>query len=94
MHDEDASGVLDMAWFRRSRAAEGWQDALRARLDPDQIERLRSRRERGWPLASDRWIAKMERLVGRRLRPLPIGWPKGRMRPRRKKPKPKLGHTA
>ena len=44
--------------------------------DEDLATKLRIWTHRGRPLGSDSFISKLERLVGRRLRPLPVGRPK------------------
>ena len=37
------------------------------------VERLRSHTGRGRPLGTDRFLGKVEKLLGRRVRPLPVG---------------------
>ena len=44
--------------------------------DEQQIARLRLCTSRGRPLGSDKFVAKLEILLGRRLRPLPRGRPR------------------
>ena len=83
----DATGLLDLdGWARmlprsgpearRAGGLDGWREALCAPLDDRTLSRLRIWTHRGRPLGSDRFVAKLERLVGRRLRPLPVGRPR------------------
>ena len=47
--------------------------------DPDDdafVSRLRGRTQTGRPLAADSWLSKLEKKLGRRLRPLPVGRPR------------------
>ena len=48
-------------------------------LGEETLSAVRLNTHRGRPLASDRFLSKLESLLGRRLRPLPVG------RPRKKK---------
>jgi putative transposase len=75
----DGSGLLDMGAWARSLAAKGWQQTLAERLEPGILSTLRLSTHRGRPLGTDRFLSKIESLLGRRLRPLPVG------RPRKKK---------
>jgi len=54
----------------------GWQQTLRQRLKEPTLSALRLNTHRGRPLGSDGFLSKIESLVGRRLRPLPIGRPR------------------
>lgn len=45
---------------------------------------LRKCTHRGWPLAGDSALAKIEKVLGRRVRPLRTERPAGRKKPRRK----------
>jgi putative transposase len=75
----DRSGLLDLGVWGRSLAAKGWKQTLAERLKPQTLSTLRLNTHRGRPLGSDAFLSKIESLVGRRLRPLPVG------RPRKKK---------
>jgi len=48
---------------------------LARREDKEVLRRLRTSTHTGRPLASDAFLAKVERALGRRLRPLPVGRP-------------------
>ena len=57
-------------------APAAWKEILDASCD-DEFSHLISRRtQTGRPLANDSFVSKIEHLVGRRLRPLPVGRPK------------------
>jgi hypothetical protein len=62
-----------------------WKSVLRRREDPETLARIRGFTRRGRPLASDTFLSKLERVLGRRLRPLPIGRPKKKTKPSLKK---------
>ena len=79
--DPDASGLLDVsAWRRRLPPDGNWQDALATGTDPSDLRALRASSNRGRPLGSDQFISKVEALIGRRIRPLPVGRPRRRKR--------------
>ena len=73
---KDLAGLLDLGKWRDMLDGRNWQETLASPLDELMIARLRRWSNRGCPLGSDSFISKMERLVGRRLRPLPVGRPK------------------
>ena len=58
-------------------------------VDGDECNAMRLATHRGRPLATDSFVSKLERRLGRRLRPLPVGRPKKRKTPvgRRKEEK-------
>ena len=62
-------------WAERA-SPEAWQKVLNDPQDEAQISRLRQCVLRGRPLGSDAFVAKLESLLGRRLRPLPHGRPR------------------
>ena len=79
--------------FRLTSAPERTQDtdmvkqAIRHRNYEDDVEALRLRTTTGRPLGGDRFIAKLETALNRRLRPLPVGRPSGTANRKRKGPK-------
>ena len=75
---EDPSGLLDLPAWRRQRRGPDWQAALRQPADEAQTALLRLCTHTGRPLGSDSFLAKLETLLGRRLRALPRGRPKKR----------------
>jgi putative transposase len=80
----DATGLLDLRWWRTRWTDEQWQEQLMQGEAPDVVARLRSQTHRGRPLGSDRFLSKAETLLGRRVRALPVGRP-----PQRRKRRPK-----
>jgi putative transposase len=72
---EDESGLLDLTGWHKQMDAARWRDLLTKPDDEQQLARLRLCTSRGRPLGSDKFIAKLETLLGRRLRPLPRGRP-------------------
>ncbi len=70
------SELMDLAEWRKERHAGRWKDLLMERLDEKELTRIRGNTHTGRPLGSDSFISKLEKLVGHRLRPLPIGRPK------------------
>jgi putative transposase len=81
--EADASGVLDLAAWRRRYSPAQWRKILQRPEDEMMATRLESALRTGRPLASDRWLAKLEAKLNRRLRPMPVG------RPRKRKPAPR-----
>jgi len=52
-----------------------WQESLSRPQDEEVVQRVRSWSYRSGPLGSDSFIRKLERKLGRRLRPGPVGRP-------------------
>jgi len=78
------SQVLDVVRWNDMICAEAWRKALAAGLSDSELSRLRSRTHTGRPLGSDSFLSKLERLLGRRIRPLPVGRPKKQREERKK----------
>ncbi|MFC1633869.1 transposase [Planctomycetota bacterium] len=78
------SQVLNVSRWNDMICAEAWRKALASGLSDSELDRLRSRTHTGRPLGSDSFLSKLERLLGRRIRPLPVGRPK-KLREKRKK---------
>jgi REP-associated tyrosine transposase len=74
----DPSGLLALsAWFE-GMSAKQWKATLKAIAGSDvSIERLRIHTRTGRPLGSDAFLSKVEALIGKRVRPLPVGRQKG-----------------
>jgi len=77
--NEDAKsghGLLDLRqWFRIISAGQ-WKEILAEDVQEKEMRMLRTGTLKGRPLGSDSFISKLESLLGRRLRPLPVGRPK------------------
>ncbi len=81
--------LIDLRAWRRRSAGLDWRALLCEPEDELAVHRLRSSTHTGRPLGSDSFVAKLERRLGRRLRPLPVGRP--RKRPAEKKRR-QIGH--
>lgn len=74
------SDVLDLVrWYDTISAAQ-WRKELTVALSESDMGQLRSRTHTGRPLGSDRFLSRLEKLLGRRVRPLPVGRPKKKKR--------------
>ena len=83
----DKTGLLDLAAWAEASRGRDWRGVLSEPQDDRIVAALRLGTSRGRPLGSDSFISKLERLVGRRLRPLPVGRPrkKTKKKPSRRK---------
>ena len=72
---DDSTGLLDLSRWHRQMDASRWRALLTRDDDQQQLSRLRLCTSRGRPLGSDKFVAKLETILGRRLRPLPHGRP-------------------
>ena len=79
----DAWGLLNLDVWRRDWPEREWRKTLNESLEDSAVEAIRRHTSRGRPLGSDGFLSKVERLLGRRVRALPTGRPKG-WRKRRK----------
>ncbi len=75
--DEKAeSELLNLPrWYKRV-SAEEWRKELAEGLTEAEVAQIRLRTHTGRPLGSDSFVSKLETLLGRRVRPLPVGRPK------------------
>ena len=80
----DATGLLHLKPWRKAWEPRQWRQQLRRRGDDELTDRLRLATRSGRPLGSNSFLSKIERAVGHRLRPLPVGRP--RTRPTRRHP--------
>jgi putative transposase len=72
-----AAAVLDLgAWEALGIGQEAWSQELVSAEDGTVCQHLCQQTLRGRPLGSDSFVSKVEALVGRRLRPNPIGRPR------------------
>jgi len=72
---EAAPPWLEMKHWQRWTDAEKWRKEL-SRSENHEVEEIRYHTRRGRPLGTDRFLARMEVLLGRRLRCRPVGRPK------------------
>jgi len=79
------SELLNLSdWYEMISASE-WRDSLQQELKESETQKLRSNTHTGRPLGSDSFLSKVERILGRRVRPLPVGRPKNRSRKEKNK---------
>jgi putative transposase len=77
---KDRSELLDPDAWSESLAGEDWKATLTEMLDEQVLSTVRLNTHRGRPLGTDSFLSKIEALVGRRLRPLPVGRPRKRQK--------------
>ena len=71
----DPSGLLDVRKWRKIMRAAQWRKLLVEAQEEQEVELIRKRTFTGRPLGSDRFIAKLETRLNRRLRANPLGRP-------------------
>ena len=64
-------GLWESAW-----TPERWRQRLHRAEDEEAVSLLRASTHTGRPLGSDTFLSKIETVLGRRLRPLPVGRPR------------------
>jgi putative transposase len=69
------SELLDLRSWYDMISAEQWRKELNAGIDETELGRIRGNTHTGRPLGSDSFLSKLEKLLGRRVRPLPVGRP-------------------
>jgi putative transposase len=72
----DSFGLLDLRWWCGLYSPAEWRRILQQPEDQAIVEQIRRGTWSGRPLGSDRFIAKMESILGRRLRTPRRGRPK------------------
>jgi hypothetical protein len=71
-------------WYDMISAAQ-WRKQLAAGVSDSDLGRLRSSTHTGRPLGSDSFLSKLERLLGRRIRPMPVGRPRQNKKAKKRK---------
>jgi putative transposase len=71
-----ANGFLDMRRWRAAWTPERWKERVRRPEDEKAVLAVRANTRTGRPLGSERFLSQLERRLGRRLRPLPVGRPR------------------
>jgi putative transposase len=79
------SELLDLSRWYDMISAGQWRNELAAGLSDSDVARLRVSTHTGRPLGSDSFLSKLERLLGRRVRPLPVGRPRKSKKTRRRR---------
>ena len=73
--EKKKNDLLDLkSWFK-IMGGDDWKKLLMTDLDKSEVMRIRNNTHTGRPLGSDSFLSKLEKRIGRRLRPLPVGRP-------------------
>jgi putative transposase len=67
--------LLNMAYWKQISSVVDWRKTLEQMQSDEQVAAIRRNTHTGRPLAEDAFISKLEKLLNKRLRPLPIGRP-------------------
>ena len=81
--DEDDRRLLDLAAWRERMSPEVWRTELQHGDEEPGLCAVRLKTQTGRPLTTDRFLAKLESRLGRRLRPLPVGRPRKQKKQKR-----------
>jgi REP-associated tyrosine transposase len=73
---EDASALLDLHAWNKQWRGDSWKTELRHPEDVTMVRQIQQCIRTGRPLASDKFVSKLETALGRRVRPLPVGRPR------------------
>jgi putative transposase len=73
----EAHGLLSLQRWKQIAEPSDWRRVLARRPANAEVMQLRRCTERGWPLATDGALSKLEKRLHRRLRPLKAGRPSG-----------------
>ena len=88
----DGSGLPGLLAWNEAMPAKEWKATLvSVGKSPDTLESLRLHTRTGRPLGSDRFLSKVETLVGRRVRATPMGRPRGSKDSKKRKPRKDQG---
>jgi len=68
--------LLDLEAWNDLVPGVNWKEMLTEVDNKETLAALRLNTQTGRPLASDSFLSKLEHMLGRRLRPLPVGRPK------------------
>jgi len=74
-NEETRSELLELTSWNKRISMKEWRKELSGGIDNEQISRIRLSTHTGRPLGTDSFISKLEKMLGRRVRPLPIGRP-------------------
>lgn len=74
----DTSGMLDISYWKKVSSQIDWRRVLEEVQPKELIEKIRVNTHTSRPLASDSLISRLEKVLNKRLRPLPVGRPKKR----------------
>ena len=86
---KDTADLLDLDTWRNDWSVAKWKKQLQRPEDDKLILQLRRGSQTGRPLAADSFLSKLERKLGRRIRPNPIGRPKTQKKTTKKRKRTK-----
>ena len=69
------SKLLNLSGWYKLISTKEWQRELKRGIDEAQVGRIRLSTHTGRPLGTDSFMSKLEKMLGRRVRALPIGRP-------------------
>jgi len=72
----DTTSLLDVEAWRGSVGFEAWKEQLGHSQPDDRLQSLRTNTRTGRPLGGEAFLRDLERVLGRRLQPLPVGRPR------------------
>ena len=76
VNETDGAELLNLKRWNKMISDIQWRSELASGIDEEQLNRIRLSTHTGRPLGTDSFISKFEKLLGRRVRPLPIGRPR------------------
>ena len=74
----DSTGLIDEQAWKQISEGRNWREMLTASDDEETLRSIRMNTRTGRPLGSDRFLSKVEAMLGRRVRALSVGRPKKR----------------
>jgi len=81
----DEFGLMDKARWQKQSSGINWKKVLQEKLEKLDLNTLKVYSRTGRPLGSDKFISKIEVMLGCRLRALPIGRPKKKKESKKRK---------
>jgi putative transposase len=69
------SNLLNLFEWRKIISEKEWRKELKGGIDKEEIGKVRLSTHTGRPLGTDSFLSKLEKMLGRRVRPLPVGRP-------------------
>jgi len=74
----DSTGLIDAEAWRHISEGRDWKETLKGPESEENLRSIRLNTRTGRPLGSDRFLSKVEAMLGRRVRALSVGRPKKR----------------
>jgi REP-associated tyrosine transposase len=75
--ERTGSGLVDTSGWSRLTSPDDWRRFLQETEDPVQVAEIRRRTLVGRPFGSTKFVGRIEALLGRPLKPRPVGRPRG-----------------